>query len=90
MDQGGVDDDQAVWRHHRFPRPYLALVETAVGHHRGAHALGPEARERLRVAALLERGQGQEVGRGHGPLATSAVDAHFEHGSSVPRPSLGE
>ena len=90
VDQGGVDHDQAVRRHHRFARPYGAFVETAVRDHRGAHALGPEARERLRVAALGERGEGQEVGGGHGSLPTATVEAHCEHGSSVPRPSPGE
>ena len=81
--------DQAVRRHHRFTRPDPALVETAVRDHRGAHALGPEARERLRVPALLERREGQEVGGGHGALPTPTVEAHCEHGSSVPQPLPG-
>ena len=89
VDQSRIDHDQAVRRHHWFTRPYLALVETAVRDHRSAHALGPEARERLRVPALLERREGQEVGGGHGSLPTPTVEAHCEHGSSVPRPSTG-
>ena len=84
MDQGGVDHDHAVRCHHRLPGPDLPLVETAVGDDRGTHPLGAEARERLRVPALLERGEREQVGRRDGALPAPAVEAHFEHRSSVP------
>ena len=84
VDQGRVDDDHAVRCHHRLAGPDLALAEPAVGDDRGTHPLGAEARERLRVPALLEGGQRQQVGRGHGALPAPAVEAHFEHRSSVP------
>ena len=60
-----------------------SLTEPAVGHDRGAHPLRAEVGERLRVPALLECGQRQEVCRGHGPLAAPSVKSHFEHRSQA-------
>jgi hypothetical protein len=42
------------------------------------------------VPTLLERSERQEVGRGHGALPAPAVEAHFEHRSSVPLTQRGE
>ena len=58
-----------------------------------AGALGAEARERLRVAALDERRDREQLGRGDDALAAAAVDAHLEHRARLPpagvRPSGG-
>ena len=89
VDQGGVDHDQAIRRHHRLTRPYLALVETAIGDHGGAHPLGPKTGKRLGKPVVFERGERQEFGGGHRSLSTPTVEAHCEHASSVPRPSPG-
>ena len=79
---------RAIRCHHRFAGPDRPLPESAVGNHGRAHALGPETRERLRISTLFERGEGQQVSRGHGALPPPAVKAHFEHHSSV-RPISG-
>ena len=47
------------------------------------HALRAEARERLRVAALVERRERQHLRRGDDALATATVDAHLEHRRSM-------
>ena len=42
-------------------------------------ALGPEARERLRVLVLAEGGDGQNLGGSHHPLPAASVNADLEH-----------
>ena len=49
----------------------------------GARALGAEAWEGLRVAALIERGDRQQLRCGDDALAAAAVDAHLEHRLSI-------
>ena len=52
------------------------VVDPAVGDHRCPHPLRAEARERLGVPALVERGDRQELGRCYDPLAAPAMEAH--------------
>ncbi len=47
-----------------------------------AGALGAEDRERLRVAAVVEGGDGQQFGGGDDTLAAASVDPDLEHHSS--------
>ena len=79
VQQRGVLDDQRVGLHHGLARADLVIVDAAERDHRRAHALGAEARERLRVAALVERGQREHLGGRHHALAAATMDAHLEH-----------
>ncbi len=47
--------------------------------HRRARALRAEARERLRVAALVEGREREQLGGRHDALTAAAVDADLEH-----------
>jgi hypothetical protein len=82
VDERGVLHDQRVGVRDRLAQPDRALVDAAERHHRCPGALRAERGERLRVAALGEGGDGEQLGRGHGPLAAPAVDAYGEHVSS--------
>jgi hypothetical protein len=79
VQQRRVLDDQRVGLHDRLARADLAIVDPAERDDRRAHALGAEAREGLRVAALVERGDRQHLGRGDDALPATAVDANLEH-----------
>ena len=79
VQQGGVLDDQRVGLEDRLPQADRVRVDPAERHHRGARALGAEARERLRVAALAEGGDGQQLGCGDDALATAPVNSDLEH-----------
>ena len=83
VQQRRVLDDQRVGLGDRLARADLLVVDPAEGHHRRAGALGAEARERLRVAALDERGDREHLGGGHDALAAAAVNAHLEHLRSI-------
>ena len=62
------------------------IRNAAEGDHGSARAFGTEAGERLRVAALTERGDGQQFGGGHDTLSAAAVDTHLKgfHVDSLP------
>ncbi len=79
MEQRGVLDDQRVGLHYGLARADLAVVDATEGDNRGAHPLRAEAGKRLRVAALVESGQGQHLRGRYDPLATATMDAHLEH-----------
>jgi hypothetical protein len=55
VQQRRVLDDQHVGREDRLAQADRVVVDAAEGHHRRAGALGAEAREGLRVAALRRR-----------------------------------
>jgi hypothetical protein len=63
--------------------PDRLVIDPAERHHRRAHPLRAEARERLGVPVLAERGRGQQFGGGDDTLAASPVEPHLEH---RPRP----
>src|SRR5690349_14738045 len=79
VEERRVLDDQCVRVGDRLTEPDRAVVNAAEGHHRRTSALGPEGRERLGVAALVERRHGQQLRRRDGTLTPAAVDAYSEH-----------
>ncbi len=79
VEQRRVADDQRVRLHHRFARADLALVDAAEGHDRRTHALGAEARERLRPAPLVECRKRQQLRGRDDALTAAPVDADLEH-----------
>ena len=89
VQQRRVLDDQRVGLDDRFAHADLAIVDAAEGDHRRADALGAEAREGLRVAALVERGDRQHLRRGDDTLAAAAVDAYLKHASQSTPPDGG-
>ena len=56
VEQRRVLDDQCVGLHDRFAQADLAVVDAAVGHHRGSGALRSETGKRLCVPAFAEGG----------------------------------
>ena len=84
VEQRRVLDDQRVRLGDRLVGPDRLVIDPAERHHRRAHPLRAEARERLRVPVLAERGRGQQLGGGDHALAASPVKPHLEH---RPRPS---
>ena len=86
VQQRRILDDQGVRLGDRLAQPDLGVVDAAERDDRGAGALRAEARERLRVPALGERRDRQQLGGGDDALAAASVDAHLEHRrSSSPR-----
>ena len=85
MQQRRVLDDQHVGREDRLAQADLVIVDAAEGDHRRAGALRAEARKRLRMAALLERGDRQHLGGGDDALAAAAVNSDLQH--RVPSPA---
>jgi hypothetical protein len=83
MQQRRVLDDQRVRPGDRLAGPDRLVIDPAERHDRRAHPLRAEARERLRVPVLTERGRGQQPGGGNHTLAASPVEPHLEH---RPRP----
>ena len=67
----------------RLVRADRLVVDPAERHHRRAYPIRAEARERLRVPVLAERGLGQQFGRRDHALATASVEPYLEH---RPRP----
>ena len=84
VQQRRVLDDQRVGLGDRLARADRAVVDAAEGDDRRAGALRAEARERLRVAALVEGGDREQLGGRDDALAAAPVDAHLEH--PQPRP----
>jgi hypothetical protein len=80
-----VLDDQRVRLGDRLVGPDRLVIDPAERHDRRAHPLRAEARKRLRVPVLAERGRGQQLGGGDHSLAAPPVKPHLEH---RPRPSL--
>src|SRR5271165_2225420 len=79
VQQRGVLDDQRIRLGDRLARADLVVVDATEGHDGGASALRAEAGKRLRVAALMEGRERQQLGRGDDALAAAAVDAYLEH-----------
>ena len=79
MQQRRVLDDERVRFHDRLAQPDFLVGDAAKGHHGRARALGTEAGKGLGVAPLVERSDGQHLGRCHHPLAAAAVYAYLEH-----------
>ena len=79
VQQRRVLDDQRVRLGDRLARADRLVVDAAERHHRRAHPLRAEARERLGVPALEERGRREQLGRGDDALAAAAVEPHLEH-----------
>ena len=74
-----VLDDQGVGLGDRLADADRRVVDPAEGDDRRAGALGAERRERLGVAALDERGDRQQLGRGDDALSASPVNPDLEH-----------
>ena len=83
VEQRHVLDHERVRVHDRLARSDRAVVDAAEGHHGRAGALGPEDREGLGVAAVVEGGDGEQFGGGDDALAAAPVDAYLEHGRTV-------
>ena len=81
VQQRRVLHDQRVGLDDRLADADRPLVDAAERDDRGAGALGAEARERLRVAAVAERRDGQQLGGRHHALTAASVDADLEHRS---------
>ena len=79
MQQRRVLHDHGVGLGDGVVRADRLVVDAAERHHRRAGALGAEARERLRVPALVECRHREHLGGGDRALTTSAVDPHLEH-----------
>jgi hypothetical protein len=79
VQQRGVLDEQRVRFHDRLAGADRLVVDPAERHHRSAHPLRAEARERLRVPVLAERGRREQLGGGDDALAAAAVESHLEH-----------
>src|SRR3954469_11066355 len=88
VQERGVLDHEHVRVHDRLARADGRVTDPAERHHRRAGALGPEARERLRVAAVEKRGDRQQLGGGDDALAAAAVEANLDH-AAKPRASSG-
>src|SRR5919198_659757 len=86
VQQGGVLHDQRVGLRDRLAGADRTVVDAAERDHRRAGALGAEARERLRVAALQEGCGRQQLGGGDDPLPATAVDADLKHRADQARP----
>ena len=89
VQQRRVLDDQRVGRDDRLADADRAVVDAAERDDRRAGALGAEARERLRVAALEEGGDREQLGRRDDALAAAAVDADLEHAPNLRGPLRG-
>jgi len=81
VEQRRVLDDQRVGFHDRLANADLAIVDPAKRHDGCAHALRAEAREGLRVAALVERRDREQLRRGDDALTAATVDSDLEHRS---------
>src|SRR5215207_8860412 len=79
VQQRRVLHDQRVGLHDGLADADLPVVDAAERHDRRTGALRAEARERLRVALLEERGEREQLGRRDDALAAAAVDADCEH-----------
>jgi predicted ATPase len=79
VEQRRVLDDQRVGCDHRLAQAYLAVVDPAERHHRRAHPLRAEARERLRVAPFEKGRDRQHLGARNHALAATAVYPYLEH-----------
>lgn len=85
MQQRDVLDDQGVRRSDWLTGADRYVGDATEAHHGCSRALRAEARERLRVAALNECGDRQQLSRRHDPLAAAAVDADLEHACTMAR-----
>ena len=79
LEQRRVLHDQRVGLEDRLAQPDLLVVDTTEGDDRCAHALGAETRKCLGVLAFEERGNRQQLGRGHDALSAPAVNADLKH-----------
>ena len=86
VEQRRVLNDDGVGFDDRLVQSDGSHVDPAEGHDGCPAALGAEARERLRVLALEERRDAQELGRRDRALSSAPVDANLEHHLSLAGP----
>ncbi|MPN45610.1 hypothetical protein SDC9_193177 [bioreactor metagenome] len=82
--QGRILDDQGIRHHDRLTQADLAISDTAESHHWRSCPLRTKTREGLCMTPFLECGDRQHFRRRHHPLASAAVNTHFEHTLSDP------
>ena len=93
MQQRRVLDDHGVRLGDRLAHADRPVVDAAERDDRRAGALRAEGRERLRVPALGERRDREQLGGGDDALAAAPVDAYLEHAAQLragPRPAIGK
>lgn len=71
VEQPDVLNHEGVGLYHRLSRTDRALIDAAIRHDRGAHALVPKAQKRLRMATFGARRDREDLGRGHHAVAVS-------------------
>ena len=83
VEQRRVLHDDRVGRDDRLVRANGSVVDATERDDRRARPLRPEARERLRVLALEERGDAEELRGRDRALPAASVEAHLEHNHSA-------
>ena len=79
MEQGWILNDQQIGAQYRLGELDRIVVDAHVSHHRCAHALRTETRNRLRMLTLVEGCNRQHLGGRHYTLTAAPVYAYLKH-----------